>query len=123
MEIQRLPKVTPSLLRAADVMCPRRLAREVDGERGSSSPVNRARLREAFLNATRAAHVDLRAPTLDAFGAPTDLTAEEQAVFDHAAQWYVELYGDRTVTTHFHECEHPTPSPARGLRVGGWVDL
>src|SRR5947208_1175442 len=61
-------KVTPSLLRAADVMCARRLAREVDTEaERSGDPVNRSRLRDAFLATARDLHAELRSPTLADF--------------------------------------------------------
>ena len=116
-----LPRVTPSLLRAADTRCARRLAREFGDEgRGSSSPVNRARLRDAFLNAARRAHVDLRAPATDDFPTPEGLEPEEGAVFAQAARWYVAHY-PRPVRTYFHELDEPTRR--RGVRVGGWVDL
>lgn len=51
-----MPKVTPYLLRRAHDLCPRRLDLEVRGGAGSREPVNRARLRDAFLAAARAAH-------------------------------------------------------------------
>jgi hypothetical protein len=118
-----MPKVTPSLLRAATTMCPRRLHAEYTGAAVPGEPVSRARMREAFLDAARVAHAEGGAPRLEAFRPPPSLEPEEQRVFAHAAGWYRELYGDREVTTHLHDCERPTASPARGVRVGGWVDL
>jgi hypothetical protein len=118
-----LPRVTPSLLAAAPTMCPRRLDAEYQGRSGSGDYLGRARLREPFIDAARVAHAEGGAPRLDAFAAPVDLEPEEQRVFAHAAGWYSRLYGDRAVTTHLHDCERPTESPARGVRVGGWVDL
>jgi hypothetical protein len=118
-----IPKVTPSLLRAATTMCPRREHREYTCAAVPSDPVNRARLRDAFLDAARVAHAEGGLPRLDVFRTPDSLEPEEQRVFAQAAGWYRELYGDREVTTHLHDCERPTESPARGVRVGGWVDL
>jgi PD-(D/E)XK nuclease superfamily protein len=118
-----LPKVTPSLLRHADRMCARRLAGEFEGARGSFSPVNRSRLRDSFLEAARNAHARLQAPPIEAFAPPASLEPEEQTVFRQAARWYVEIYGNRPVRTYLHGLEAPTLSRARGLRIGGWVDL
>ena len=44
-------------------------------------------------------------------------------MFDQAAGWYGRLYGDRPVRVHLHDCDNPTVSPRRGVRIGGWVDL
>jgi PD-(D/E)XK nuclease superfamily len=104
-------------------MCARRLAAEVEGWACADEPVNRTRLREAFLNAAQTAHTTLGVPDPDAFTAPPRLEAEEREVFDQAARWYLELYGDRSVQTHLHDCDRPTDSPRRGVRIGGWVDL
>jgi len=123
-EIQSLPKVTPSLLRRADAMCARRLAKEFEGGDRSSDPVNRSRLRDAFLAAARAAHAEVRAPTLADFaGAGDDLEPEEQAVVARAAETYVAVFGDRAVRYEDHGLDAPSVSPRRGLRIGGWVDL
>jgi hypothetical protein len=124
MAMEVLPKVTPSLLRGIDQACPRRLALDFNSEdRGSSSPVNRARLRDPFLAGARRAHAELRAPELAWFPAPTELEPEEQAVFKHAARWYVEMYGDRPALLAVHDCDRPSTSAARQLRIGGWIDL
>jgi PD-(D/E)XK nuclease superfamily len=120
---ERLPKVTPYLLRRADSMCARRLAAEFEGWPSPPDPVSRSRLREAFLNAARNAHATLGPPDLSAFKAPSNLEPEEKAVFSQACRWYRELFGDRVVETYLHDCDSPTESPRRGVRVGGWVDL
>ncbi|MCJ7439660.1 MAG: PD-(D/E)XK nuclease family protein [Acidimicrobiia bacterium] len=116
-----LPRVTPSLLRDAPEMCPRRIALDFADEGGAHDDVSRARLRSPFLDAARAAHGDGGQMRRDAFRVPVDLEPEEQAVFAHAARWYAQLYGDREVTTYLHDCDRPTER--RGVRVGGWVDL
>jgi hypothetical protein len=86
-----------------------------------SDPVNRGRLRDAFLDAARAAHGEGGTPRTDAFRTPEGLEPEEQRVFEHAVGWYLQLYGDRAVALHLHDCERPTERG--GVRVGGWVDL
>ncbi len=118
-----IPKVTPYVLRRAGDLCARRLAGEYAGDPGSGDPVNRVRLRSAFLDAARAAHAEGGPPRLGLLRAPSHLEPEELAVFEQAATWYGHLYGDRAVQTHLHDCDSPTLSPARGVRVGGWVDL
>jgi hypothetical protein len=85
--------------------------------------VNRARLREAFLDAARTAHAVLGPPDPAAFRTPSGLEPEEQAVFEQSVRWYRELFGTRAVRTYLHDCDSPTESPRRGVRIGGWVDL
>jgi len=121
-------KVTPSLLRAADVMCARRLAREVDTEaERSGDPVNRSRLRDAFLATARDLHAELRSPTLADFDRPEhafpELFPEEHAVLAQAGRWYARLFGERAVRYEELGLDHPTRSPRRSVRIGGWVDL
>jgi hypothetical protein len=123
-EVQALPKVTPYLLRRADAMCARRLAREFEGGDRSGDPVNRARMREAFLAAARTAHAESRAPVAADFAdVGRDLEPEEQAVLAQAAAWYVHAFGDRAVRYEDHGLDTPSVSPRRKLRIGGWVDL
>ncbi len=112
--------MTPSSMRGFEHRCSRQVALDFDDD-GFSDPVNRGRLRDAFLDAARAAHGAGGTPRADAFRAPETLEPEEQRVFEHAARWYLELYGDRDVELHLHDCERPTERG--GVRVGGWVDL
>ena len=44
-------------------------------------------------------------------------------MFIQAAHWYEHLYGTRAARVHLHDCDSPTLSPRRGVRIGGWVDL
>ena len=119
-----LPKVTPWLLRRADDLCARRLAREFEGADASYDPVNRGRIRDAFLAAARDVHAELCDPTeRDFAGAGRDLEPEEQAVLRQAAHWYVHAFGGRAARADDHGLDRPTESRGRGLRVGGWVDL
>jgi hypothetical protein len=117
---ETLPRITPAALRDVDRRCPRRVALDFE-DCGVSDPIPRARVRDAFLEATRALHASGRAPSLDGLRVPAELEPEEQRVFEQAARWYVTLYGDRAVTLHLHDCERPTERA--GVRVGGWVDL
>ncbi|MEX1006780.1 MAG: PD-(D/E)XK nuclease family protein [Acidimicrobiia bacterium] len=124
MESVALPKVTPYLLRRADSMCARRLARSVEGGERSSDPVNRSRMRDAFLAAARQAHAELRAPNASHFeGIGADLEPEERIVLERAAFSYVQLFGARRAEYFDHGLDDPTVSRRLGLRLGGWIDL
>ncbi len=116
----QLPRITPAALRAPRQHCPRLVALDFAGE-GTPDPVNRGRLRDAFLDAARAAHGAGGVPRREALRPPEGLEPEEVRVFEHAARWYLALYGDRAVELHLHDCERPTERG--GVRVGGWVDL
>jgi hypothetical protein len=114
------------MLRGIARRCSRRLDAEYSGAQGSDDPVGRARIREAFLDAARVAHAEGGAPRLESlhsFRTNPNLEPEEHRILEHAAGWYGELYGSREVTTYLHDCDRPTESPGRGVRVGGWVDL
>ena len=113
--------MTPSLLRDAPQLCPRRVALDFADEGGARDPVSRSRLRGAFLEVARAAHGDGGPMRVSAFTVPNDLEPEEQRVFTQAVGWYRQIFGDREVAVHLHDCDSPTER--RGIRVGGWVDL
>jgi RecB family exonuclease len=115
-----LPRVVPSSLRGIEQRCPRQVALDFADE-GAGDPVSRGRVRDAFLEGARAAHGSTGVPRRDAFGPANTLEVEEQRVLEHATRWYLQLYGDREVSLVLHDCEAPTPR--RGIRVGGWVDL
>ncbi len=105
-------------------MCGRRLQRSVEGGERSSDPVNRSRMRDAFLAAARQAHAELRAPNASHFeriGA--ELEPEERTVLERAAFSYVQLFGARRAEYVDHGLDEPTVSRRLGLRLGGWVDL
>ena len=105
-------------------MCGRRLAHEYEGGAQSHDPVHRSRMRDAFLAVARDVHAELTVPQLVMFdGVGADLEAEERRVLAQAARWYVEVFGDRAAQIHDHELDEPTVSRARGVRIGGWVDL
>jgi hypothetical protein len=117
MSVEELPtKVTPFVLRAADSMCPRRLASELQSEPGTSDPVNRARVRNGLLDAVRTWH-----ETGEWVEAP-GLVTEERAVIAHAARWYEHHFPDRAVEVTL-PVETPTILNRRHVLLGGWVDL
>jgi hypothetical protein len=117
------PKVTPYLLRRADDCCPRRLDLEHRGGSGNDDPVNRGRVRAAFLDAARTAHtLDVRLPP-PPWRVAAGLTPEEEVVFEQAVHWYCRLFGDREVELFDHDLDRPTDLDGVHLRLGGWVDL
>ncbi|MDQ1432759.1 MAG: hypothetical protein QOF40_3361, partial [Actinomycetota bacterium] len=130
-EPQALPKVTPYLLRRADSMCARRLAREYEGGDRSHDPVHRSRMRDAFLALARDAHAESRVPVAEDFaglsgqggGLAAELEPEERAVLAQAAHWYVQVFSDRAARWEDLGLDSPTVSPRRRLRIGGWIDL
>ncbi|HEY5164307.1 MAG TPA: hypothetical protein VIJ44_00005, partial [Acidimicrobiia bacterium] len=115
--VEDLPtKVTPFVLRAADSMCPRRLASELQSEPGTTDPVNRARVRNGLLDAVRTWHAT------GEWVVPPGLVAEERAVIAQAARWYEHHFPARAVEVTL-PIESPTPLSRRHLLLGGWVDL
>jgi hypothetical protein len=126
VESEPLPRVTPYLLRQADSMCARRLARTFEANDRSHDPVHRSRLRDALLVALRDLHADMAVPTIGDFAhagstVSPALLPEERAVLDQAATWYVEMFGDRPARWDDPGTDQVTER--RGVRVGGWVDL
>ncbi len=110
------PRVTPYLLREADRMCPRRLALELERAPGTADPMNRARLRDALLDAIRTWHATGMWPP------PPDLSAEEHAVLDQASRWYTHHFRDAVDEVEL-PLEEPTLLSRRQVLLGGWVDL
>lgn len=110
------PRVTPYLLREADTMCPRRLARELERAPGTADPMNRARLRNALLDGIRTWHATGNWPP------PPELFAEEHAVLEQAARWYAHHFRD-PVDEVSVPLEEPTLLARRQVLLGGWVDL
>ena len=118
------PRVTPYFLRIATEGCPRRLDRALRAEPGQPDPVPRARIRDAFLAAARAAHAQAPRVGDAAWPAPpAHLRPEEARVVEQAGHWYRTLFGDRTVTLHDHGLERPSEVAGIDARIGGWVDL
>ncbi len=111
-----VPKVTPYLLRTADTMCARRLALEHAAEPGTVDPVNRARVRNALLDAVRVWH------ERGAWVPQPGLVAEERALVDHACRWYARRFPEPVESVDV-PADHPTLLARRGVTLGGWVDL
>jgi len=91
------PRVTPSLLRRADAMCRRRLAREYAG--GKRNANRGADARFAVSNRlhedARLAQAELGPPRPEAFVDPTDLEPEQRALYRAATRGYLETFGER----------------------------
>ena len=107
-------------------MCPRRLQRTHESSPASHDPVHRSRMREPFVARLREIHAERRAPVsadFDGLGTTwaAGLEPEELAVLAQAAHWYSQVFGDRPAVWEDADVDHPTPR--RGMRVGGWVDL
>ncbi len=96
LDADQPPKVTVSHLRRAGTMCPRRLAHEHGDHRGMNLGSGRFRVEQRLLEDARLCQVDVASPSIGAFRADA-LTDEERRLYEHAAAWYVALYGDRPV--------------------------
>jgi hypothetical protein len=122
--VEPLPKVTPYLLRRAADGCPRRLDMELRAQDGNRDPVNRGRVREAFLDEARTVHtLHPRVGAVEWPPPPPWLVPEELRVLDQAVHWYRMLFGDREVTLHDHDLHRPSAIAGTDVRIGGWVDL
>jgi hypothetical protein len=117
MSLEQLPtKITPFVLGASNTMCPRRLASELQSEPGTADPVNRARVRNALLDAVRTWH------ETGEWVVTPGLVPEEGAVIAHAARWYEHRFPDRAVEVTV-PVDSPTALIRRNVLLGGWVDL
>jgi hypothetical protein len=90
-------KVTLAHLRRAEEVCGFRLAREHADSRGNWGSSVRWQVSNRVLDDIRLAHTELAAPRPDRFLVRTDLTPEQEQVYDLATRWYVTLFGDRAV--------------------------
>ena len=113
-----LPKVTPWLAREADDLCARRLRGDYLGEPSTVDPVNRGRVRDAFIDALRTWSETGVRPDAPAF-----LEPEERAVVEHALRWYPVLFPELESETIDVVVDGPTELPRRQVRLGGWIDL
>jgi hypothetical protein len=87
-------KITPRHLRLADEMCPRRLACEIDGQRGNRGGDARFAVSNRFEQDVRLAHTELAPPDRRAFAGPAELLPEQQRVYAAAVAGYLALFGD-----------------------------
>jgi hypothetical protein len=92
-----IPRVTPSLLRRADSMCRRRLAREYAGGKRNANRAADARfaVSNRLSEDARLAQAELGTPRPEAFVDPTDLEPEQRALYRAATRGYLEAFGDR----------------------------
>lgn len=95
MHPDELAKVTKRQLSGIESACPRRLHLDHSGQRGNRLANRRYRVLGQIAGDAALAHTELCTPTLRHFPGATDLFPEERAVYDAAARWYVELFGDR----------------------------
>jgi hypothetical protein len=91
-----LPRVTPSLLRRADDMCRRRLAREHAGGKRYANKGSDARfaISNRITNDARLAHAELGPPRAEAFVDPAELEPEQQRLYRAAVAGYLALFGE-----------------------------
>jgi hypothetical protein len=90
-----LPRVTASLLRRADEMCRRRLAREHAGAKRHVNKTGDARFEVSnrIVADARLAQAELGPPRPEAFVDPAELEPEQRALYRAAARGYVALFG------------------------------
>jgi hypothetical protein len=91
------PRVTPALLRRADTMCRRKLAREYAGGTRNANRGADARfaVSNRLLEDARLAQAELGPPRPEAFVDPTDLEPEQRALYRAATRGYLETFGER----------------------------
>jgi hypothetical protein len=91
------PRVTTAMLKRADDMCRRKLAREHAG--GKRLANRSADMRFAVSNRVqedaRLAQAELGAPRPEAFVTPKDLEPEQQELYRAAVRGYLDAFGDR----------------------------
>jgi hypothetical protein len=123
--LDELPKVTLAFLRRVEELCPRRVAFEYHNRRGNRPAPARWRVANQLTEHARVAHIELGLPSPAAFTPLPNLLPEERQVYDAAAGWYMQLFGDRAVRSVDHEAldEWETPVPALGLRLVGRAGL
>ncbi len=92
-----VPRVTPSMLRRADAMCRRRLAREYAGGKRNANKAADARfaVSNRVYEDARLAQAESGPPRPEAFVDPTDLEPEQRFLYRAAARGYLETFGDR----------------------------
>jgi hypothetical protein len=90
-------RVTASMLRRADEMCRRRLAREHAGGKRFANRAADARFAASnrFLEDARLAHVDAERVRTEAFVEPRDLEPEQRSLYRAAVRGYLTLFADR----------------------------
>ncbi len=92
-----VPRVTPAMLRRADTMCRRRLAREYAGGKRNANKSADARfaVSNRLQEDARLAQAELGPPRPEAFVDPADLEPEQRALYRAATRGYLETFGER----------------------------
>jgi hypothetical protein len=124
-QLDELPKVTLAFLRRVEELCPRRVAFEYQNRRGNRPAPARWRVTNQLTEHARVAHIDLGLPSPEAFTPLPNLVPEERQVYEAAAGWYMQLFGDRAVRSVDHEelDDWETQVPELGLRLVGRAGL
>jgi hypothetical protein len=123
--LDELPKVTLAFLRRVEELCPRRVAFEYQNRRGNRPAPARWRVTNQLTEHARVAHIELGLPAPEAFTPLPNLVPEERQVYEAAAGWYMQLFGDRAVRSVDHEDidDWETRVPELGLRLVGRAGL
>lgn len=80
-------------------MCPRRLAKEVDDQRGNPPGTARFGVANRLSADVRLAHARFGPPDARAFVAPEELLPEQQQAYRAGVSGYLALFGDRPART------------------------
>jgi hypothetical protein len=96
--VDEFQRVTASMLRYAESMCPRRLRHELEsGKKLAGYNDARFRLSNRVTEDARLAHASLETPVESAFVQPSDLEHEEQSLYRAAIIGYLRVFGGRAV--------------------------
>jgi hypothetical protein len=97
VQIEERPRVTPAMLRRADDLCRRRLAREHAGGKQHANRTADARFEVAnrLVADARLAHVDAEVVRREAFVEPKELAPEQRALYRAGMRGYLAEFGER----------------------------
>jgi hypothetical protein len=95
--MEERPRVTPAMLRRADDMCRRRLAREHAGGKQHANRTADARFAVAnrLVADARLAHADAEVVRVEAFVEPRELAPEQRALYRAGVRGYLAEFRDR----------------------------
>jgi hypothetical protein len=95
VDLDELPRVTPALLRRADTMCRRRLAREHAGGKQYANRSGDARfaVSSRLVGDARLAHAEPGPPRVEAFVDPSELEPEQRQLYRAAVRGYLAVFG------------------------------
>lgn len=124
-EVEEPPRFTLRHLRADDLVCARRVAREIHQRRDTVRNFGASRsfdLNARLLGDIALSHAELRPATLSDFPIPMDLSSEERHVYRAAAVGYVSVFPEAFVTDPVAD-EWETVDTDTGLRWSARVPL